>query len=137
MTSFNHYAVQEMVRGLLTADAPLAGKVSGIFDFVPEKTEFPYITIGESRVEDESTVAIAIARVTLTVQVYSRAKGRKEADSLMADVHRILQNASGSAAGGFALADMRFGGSDITLLRDGATHHGRMRFVLRLQTIGA
>ena len=138
MAHYSHYAVQEMLRGLLAADDTLAAKVSGVFDHVPEKTEYPYVTIGDTRGEDESTVGIAITRITVNVQVYSRAKGRKEADGILADVHRLLHDAALSdAVGGFVLAGIRYAGSEITLLRDGMTYQGRMRFTARLQTVGA
>lgn len=133
MTHFSHYALQGIIREKLIADTGLMSKVTGVFDFVPEKTAYPYLTIGESRAEDESTVAISITRIMLTIQIYSRAKGRKEVDAVMASIHAILDGLAEEAAEDFTLAEMRYTGSEITLLRDGVTYNGRMRFTARLQ----
>lgn len=135
MAQYCHHALQEIVRNVLIADAELTAKVLGVFDFVPEKTPYPYITLGETRAEDESTVGVHITRMVLAIQVYSRGKGRREADDIMAAIHRLLGDgaAEGVEAAGYTVVELRYAGSEINQLRDGATFQGRMRFTARLQ----
>jgi len=92
MPLFSYYAVQKAVYDVLSADATLMATVSGVFDFVPQNTDYPYVTIGNSRLTDYSTVTTTSFRQTLNIQVYSRSRGRKEVSDIMAQVHGLLHD---------------------------------------------
>ena len=133
MANFSHQAAQEMIHALLTGSEALMETVTGVFDFVPAKMEYPYITIGNSRAVDESTLGEEIAKLTLTLQVHSRAKGRKEADEVMAAIHAILHDADyAEVVQGYRLISLKYQNSEILLARDGVTYNGRMQFVAYL-----
>lgn len=127
MDGFDHYAVQAALHAALEADAPLMGTVTGVFDFVPPQTAFPYVTLGEMRVTDVSTVECTLRQVEPVLHVYSRSKGRREVSDIMEKLHARLHNGALPIAG-YTLVSLRFAGSDIVQERDGNTYHGRMRF---------
>lgn len=132
MTQTSHYALQKAIHAALTGNASLMVAVSGVFDYVPAGTAYPYLTLGESQVVDESTATEKILRQTVTVQAYGQGKGRKPLDTIMAQVQASLDNAALTVEG-FALISLRHQGSEIRLSADGATYHGRVRFVALLQ----
>ncbi len=127
MPLFSYYAVQKAVYDVLSADATLMATVSGIFDFVPQDTDYPYVTIGNSRLMDYSTVITTSFRQTLTIQVYSRSRGRKEVSDIMAQVHGLLHDTT-PAADDHSIVDLRYVGGDITQNRDGLSYSGNMQF---------
>lgn len=132
MAEFSHYAVQAALHAVLNSDAPLMEQVSGVFDFVPPRTAFPYVTIGDMRATDVSTMTEAMSRLDVTLHIYSRAKGRKEASDIMGRVHAVLHDSSPDVDG-FSWVDMRYSGSEIRLERDGVTYHAVMRFAVLVQ----
>lgn len=135
MVNFNLYGLQTAVHMALTADATLMGMVEGVFDHVPEKTDYPYVTIGNMRVSDMSAQGVTLLRVELVLSVYSRARGRKEASDIMGELHRLLQDMTAPVEG-YVLLSLRHAASEIMLERDGLTYQGRMRFEAVLQEEG-
>lgn len=135
MVGLNLYGLQTAVHTALTADAALMGMVEGVFDHVPEKTGYPYVTIGNIRMRDMSAQGVTLLRAELAVSVYSRARGRKEAGDIMGELNRLLQNMAAPVEG-YALLSLRHVASEITLERDGLTYQGRMRFEAVLQEEG-
>lgn len=100
---------------------------TGIFDFVPQETEYPYITIGEMRSSDISTKTNTAIDVDVDVNVYSRDKGSKESLDILEQVYQILHDASLSL-GSSSLTNLRFSSSEIIRQPDGLTYLGISRF---------
>ena len=133
MTDFVMMAVQKSLHSRLTGDATLMGMVEGMYDFVPQNATFPYITLGDAQVENQSTSANAIYRIRLQLHVYSRAKGRKEIHEIMHRLHALLHDVSPSVTG-YDVVDLKFQRSDVALMRDGEGYHGRMLFSVLVET---
>lgn len=127
MGEFSHYAMQVAVHDLLVADLPLMNAVSGVYDYVPPQTAYPYITIGDMRATDVSTISIALTRMELALHVYSRGRGRKEISDIMAQLYALLHDAK-LLMEEYITVTMRYVSSEIAQERDGLTYHGRMRF---------
>lgn len=132
MSGFNHYATLAAIHGVLSGDGALGDMIGGVFDFVPARTAYPYVVLGDVRSTDASTVAATIRRVELSLHVYSRARGRKEAGDIMARIHALLHDTTPAVEGG-ACVDMRVANSELRLERDGLTYHGRMRVTAIVQ----
>lgn len=126
MTQFS-YALQKALHSLLTSDSELSGLISGVFDFVPAKTAYPYVTLGDMRSVDESTATSTLVRLNLTLHVYSRERGRKEAHEIMQLVYELLHDAQ-PVTEECRIVSLRYQSSQIELLRDGLTYHGRVVF---------
>lgn len=84
------YLLQQAIYKALADDSGLTAMVTGIFDFVPAGTLFPYITITESRSIDRWDVASMLTEVTITLYCYSQAKGREETSMILARISQVL-----------------------------------------------
>lgn len=57
-----------------------------VFDYVPEKTEFPYVVLGEIEEVPENTKTTVGSRITQTLYVFSNAEGKKETFEIINDI---------------------------------------------------
>lgn len=89
-------ALQTGLRAALLADAGLVSALGGeqVFDDVPREAPFPYITIGDIDSRDWSTQSSRGHEHTVTLQLWSRYRGRKQVQDLIAEVDRILDGAA-------------------------------------------
>ena len=89
-------ALQTGLRAALLADAGLVSALGGgqVFDDVPREAPFPYITIGDIDSRDWSTQTSRGHEHTVTLHLWSRYRGRKQVQDLIAEVDRVLDGAS-------------------------------------------
>lgn len=89
-------ALQTGLRAALLADAGLVSALGGgqVFDDVPREAPFPYITIGDIDTRDWSTQSSRGHEHTVTLHLWSRYRGRKQVQDLIAEVDRILDGAA-------------------------------------------
>lgn len=127
MALFSHYAAQKAIYDVLTEDATLSGVITGVYDFVPAGTDYPYIVFGNSRVTDYSTVSTRGFQQALDIKVYSRARGRKEVTDIMECVYTLLHETT-PPADTYTITQLRFSGSDVVREKDGLTYLGQMKF---------
>ena len=118
--------LQTAVYDALVADSPLGSKVTGIYDFVPENTAFPYVKVGDQTMVDDGTKNKKGSDFTLMIHTFSRYRGSKEIKEIMSLVYDVLHESSLSVSG--AMNNMRFEFSDIIKEIDGLTTHGMQRF---------
>lgn len=124
------WALQQAVFSALSGDAgvqALVGNPARVFDHVPENTEFPYVTVGEATAVDGSTMAKDGQRHTITLHVWSRARGRKETKQVLAAIHDVLHKGALTIAG-HVHAGTVFEFTDTFLDPDGLTYHGVARY---------
>ncbi len=95
MTISPSLALQSGLRAALLADAQLVSGLGGehVFDDVPRDAPFPYITIGEIETRDWSTQTSRGQEHSVTVNLWSRYRGRKQVQDLIAEVDRVLDGA--------------------------------------------
>ena len=125
MTDFA-VTLQTAVYNALSADATLVSAVTGIYDFVPEGTAFPYVKVGDQTMVDGGTKNKKGNDFTLMIHTFSRYRGSKEIKEIMSLVYDVLHESSLSVSGAFN--NMRFEFSDIIKENDGLTTHGMQRF---------
>lgn len=111
----------------LTGDAELMGKITGVFDNVPEDQEFPYIQIGSITGLPWDAMELAGEDMTLTFHVWSRYRGKKEMKEIMDDMYRILHDNRFGVSGATVVV-MKLDYSDDDIDPDGVTNHGVQRF---------
>ena len=123
------WALQQAVFAALAEDAALLALLGGprIYDDVPQGTAFPYVTFALSQVRDWSTSTEAGAEHTLTLHVWSQAKGRKETHEIMSALGSALHEQPLSLTG-HRLINLRLEQSDARRETDGETYHGIVRF---------
>jgi hypothetical protein len=85
------YEVQQKVFSVLNADATLLSKVNGVYDYVPEKTSVPYVTFGHVQSSSEGSKTDDGEKITVTLDIWSESKGRKEAVNILSIIENILK----------------------------------------------
>ncbi|MGE3918018.1 MAG: DUF3168 domain-containing protein [Hyphomicrobiaceae bacterium] len=97
-----------------------------IYDDVPQKASFPYLTLGQTAVRDWSTGSEDGDEHILTLHVWSRAEGRRETHELMGALRAALHERSLSLEG-HRLVNLRHELSEARREADGDTYHGIVR----------
>lgn len=125
------WETQKAVYEKLTGDTTLMAMITGVFDHVPERSEFPYVTVGDIRANDNSVKAAQGYQLDLNINVYSRGKGRKEVLEIMSKIQEVLVGQSLTVVGGSHVST-RFLSQGTSLAKDGFTYQGRLfvRFVV-------
>ncbi|QND52397.1 DUF3168 domain-containing protein [Phyllobacterium sp. 628] len=83
--------LQKALLKALKADAELNDWVDGrIYDHVPSRSEFPYITFGSATGYDWSTATERGSEHLMTLQVWSRGDFRKTVFEIMDRISRVL-----------------------------------------------
>ncbi len=123
------FALQKAFFLKLTADAALALLLGGprIYDDVAVRGEFPFMTFGQTTERDWSTGTDDGAEHIVTLHVWSRAAGRKEADEIMDAVRTALHDQALSLTG-HRLVNLRHEFSDARRDPDGESYHGVTRY---------
>lgn len=121
--------------------AELDGEISAtVYDDVPilpsgqPAANFPYVVIGNDTFRTWDTDDTLGANITLTLHVWSRAGGFKEAKGIMGEIYAILHRAQITKAG-YSITDCLCEFSDTMTDPDGETRHGVMRYRLTLQQV--
>ncbi len=122
---------------LLALQGALHGRLSGhvtVYDAVPQKASFPYVTIGEATATDWGTKTGDGTEVTVTVHTWSRYHGRKECLETMDTVLGLV------TGGPLALAGFSVVTAELELLEvleepDGITRHGVQKFRFRIEEV--
>lgn len=127
MVNFSHYPLQKAIYQKLTGDSALMALVTGVFDRSPQGQDYPFVTIGESTVSDWSTKTTNGTEQRVSVHIWAREGGRKQAEVVAEKIHSLLHMGT-MAVDGQTLVLMRFLSSAISLENDGYTYQGIMRF---------
>jgi hypothetical protein len=121
-------SLRAAIRGALVADAPLGALLGGakIYDEPPRDAALPYVTLGEDLIGDHSTATEPGDEHALTLHVWSRQGGHREAHVIAGAVLAALVDAP-LALDGHHLANLRFIVADVRREPDGRTYHGIVR----------
>lgn len=98
-----------------------------VYDHAPQNQAFPYVTIGDDTQIDWSSKSMRGEEHTLTIHTWSRARGRKYAKELLADIKEALHEVRLTLTGNFNVLT-RFDFAQTFLDEDGITYHGVIRF---------
>jgi Protein of unknown function (DUF3168) len=122
------WALQKAIHVALTQAAAITALVGGvrIYDDVPRDATFPYVTHGQSVVRDWSTVTDDAHEHLVTLHVWTRGAGRKQAHEILGLIERTLDQQA-LALDGHTLVSLRHEFSDIRRDADGETWHGLLR----------
>lgn len=84
------FPLQKEIYRLLTNDTELMNKITGVFDYVPERELLPYVVIGEG--QSSPGPWSGAWDVQAVIRIWSNYEGFKEVSDILADVYRILAN---------------------------------------------
>lgn len=123
------FGLQQGLYEALIGDTPLGCLLGGphIYDGAPHDAEFPYVTIDQIATRDWSTGDGAGFEHLVTLSVWSRYSGKREAHALLDAIYDCLHEADLDIKGA-SLINLRFESSSVSRDEDGATYHGLIRF---------
>ena len=124
------FALQQAIVSALALDAgvkALLGDPPRLYDDVPRKSAFPYVTVGESQIAPWDTASEKGFEHALHFHIWSRYGGRKEAKAVLGALYAVLHDAS-LALSGHKLVNLRFAFADIFRDADGETYHAVARY---------
>jgi hypothetical protein len=129
MMSSAAFALQKAIFETLTNDAATLAALGGprIYDDAPARVQFPFVTFGQSTARDWSTGSDDGYEHLITLNVWSRARGSKEAQVVLAAVRAALHDQD-LAVSGHHLVNLRHEHSEVRRDGDGETFHGVARF---------
>ena len=123
------WSLQQAMFAALSADVALTALLGAgrIYDDVPQATSPPYVVLGPITARDWSTSTEDGAEHVITLHVWSRMRGKKQAHEIMSAVSAALHDQSLTLAG-HRLVNLRHETSDVRRDPDGETIHGTLRF---------
>jgi len=117
------------IHDALIADAGLNAVLGAnkIFDVPQRQAMFPYVTLGEMRLQNISADDAPLYEHLLTLHVWSREGGHKQAHLITGVLLSALDDAA-LVITGHRLVNLRFTLADIRREADGRTYHAVVRF---------
>ncbi|MEI4482313.1 MULTISPECIES: DUF3168 domain-containing protein [unclassified Phyllobacterium] len=84
--------LQKALLACLKIDGALERLIAGrVYDRVPLKAEFPYVTLGSSNIYDWSTATERGSEHLFTLNIWNRASGRKTVFEIMNVIEHLLE----------------------------------------------
>ena len=122
-------ALRAAVHDALAADAALNAVLGGpkIYDEPPRAADFPYVTLGETRISDYSTDDGPGEEHQLTVHAWSRQGGHAQAHLIAGALLQALDDMPLTLTD-HTLVNFRFAVADVRREADGRTYHALVRF---------
>lgn len=123
------WTLQQAIYASLTSDSTLVALLgeARVYDDVPERRVFPYVTFAPGAVRDWSTGTEAGSEHAVVLHVWSRGAGRKEALAIMEALRVCLDDAAATLSG-HRLVNIRHEASEVRRDADGETYQGVVRF---------
>ena len=124
-----HVALRAAIHAALISDAALTAALGGphVHDAPPRDAAFPYVTLGDARLTDISGDDAPAQEHLLTLHVWSRQGGHRQAHVITGALLQALDDAP-LAPAGHRLVQLRFAIADIRREADGRTYHSLVRF---------
>jgi len=128
-------ACQKVVLAALKADSDLSLFMSNrIYGYVPQKVSFPYISLGEDALSEFDTSDADGALVSMIINTWSNARGRKETKLIQGHIRRILHKIDFTESG-FVFHYCYWENSNSFMDSDGETRHGVCTYSIYLKQI--
>lgn len=126
--------VQQALYTKLYGDGVLMGMVTGVHDAVPQKTDLPYVVIGDGDCADIPADMLNLSQLRLRLEVWSDAAGRKTALAIMNRLYALL-HLGALTISGYQLVMLRCEQADTALTEEATRIHGTM--IVRIALVEA
>lgn len=127
---------QQAVVAALAADAAVQSLLGSspvrLYDHVPPGAVFPYAVVGGTHVTPYDTHSEKGFEQVITLEIYSRYRGGKEAKDIFQAFYNVLHRAVLVISGGVFLSS-QLHSVDFVLGDDGLTYHAAARFAVIVQ----
>lgn len=127
-------ALQAAVYLKLSGNAPLMSVVNGIYDFVPETAELPYVLIEELQSEVWSILHHSAFVCTLVLDVYSDHQGHKEVQAIAGTLLEVLHEQP-LIVSGWDVAQTNIRQTESERMRDGVLRRARVEIRVWLKEV--
>jgi hypothetical protein len=130
-------ALQDAVHAALAGSAEtqaLIGNPVRLYDHVPEDAAFPYVELGEVNARRFDSQSRSGLDCTLTLNVWSRYRGRREVKQILDATYGALHDGALSIAGN-AHVLTSFQSAETRRDADGLTYHGVARYRVIVQSV--
>jgi hypothetical protein len=111
----------------------LLGTPPGIYDHVPPGAAFPYVTFGAINVQPFDTKTETGFEQIVTLDIWSRYRGSKEAKDILQAAYDALHRATLMVSNAVFLL-CEFHSADLVLMDDGITYRAAARFSIIMQS---
>ena len=101
--------------------------ITGVFDDLPEGTNYPYVVIGDDTATNISAKDKDIHEHTLNIHIWSQYRGRRDIKEIMGQIYTALNDISYSVSGALGI-NLKHEFDTTIVEGDGITRHGIMRF---------
>lgn len=130
--------VQTAIFERLASDASITSAVVGVYDDIPafddKKINFPFITIGDDTLVNWDTDTELGIDATVTINTWSRVKGRKEIKVLQGLIYSALHRSDFNVEG-YKFISCEHLQSQSFIDSDGLTRHGVQTFQLLIEKL--
>ncbi len=124
--------LQAAVYTRLSGDSALTSTLrAAVYDDVPERTQFPYVTIGEFTEAQNDTMGTTARDLTITVHCWSQAPGMKEIQNVQNRVDQLLDRWTPTVTG-WTATEMLQEFFETFRDPDGRTRHGVARYRIHI-----
>jgi hypothetical protein len=127
MTSDVIFQLQKAVYGVLAADSTLTGLVTGIYEYVPQGTGYPYLVVNEITAADWSTKTSKGASCNLLLKAYSRDMQDAVLLQIMSRATDLVRAATLTMTG-HSVTNITFRDMDVKRMADGITYEATAGF---------
>lgn len=130
-------AFQDALTARLAADAgvqALLGNPARLYDEAPAGTAYPFATLGRAVSEDRSADGTALIEHRLSLHVWTRHGGRREAKAIIEALRAAAHDQVFALEGGWSLVSCRAVYADAFRTAEPRIAHGVLRFKAVIQT---
>lgn len=129
-----NWELQQSIYQNLTEDTSLLSLLGAakVYDFVPQRTRPPYITIGMSLEQDWSTSTESGREHIVTLHSWTENRGQKQARQIMAQIQTVMSEVSLSLPN-HNLINLTFEFNELRRDPDGETLHGLTRYRIKTE----
>jgi hypothetical protein len=89
-------AIAQGIHDLLTGDSDLMGLINGVFDYVPEDVDKPYVTVDESEETPDNAHGQFGSTTVQVIRIWTRNRGHREGLLIEARLRQLLDHRPGS-----------------------------------------
>ncbi len=129
MASSATWALQKSIFEKLVNSPDVTNLLGGpkIYDHVPQRTHYPYVTFGLTQSRDWSTGTEDGQEHLVTLHVWSQAGGKKQTHEILGALRDVLHDEA-LPLDGHSLVNLRHEYSDARRDPDGDGYHGIIRY---------
>ena len=123
--------LQTAIYNSLTGDTTLMASINGVFDFVPQETNYPYVTIGNDDYTWFGSMGKDGGQYNVQIDIWTQQENREECKNIMKLVSDFLHNGSLIITNNVHIST-RLDFQETVQESDNFTHHGIQRYTIFL-----